>query len=129
MGLLDLLRMLLGSGADRARVPRAPSNPVPFDPGNYAISVEYENFRGEQKTFLGDWRSLRTRRHHISLSVAPTGQRIALSQDRIQNLAEVTTAVARLPTAQQRRMMAFHKNRGSTSPLYESLLESFPEWQ
>jgi len=137
MGLFDLLRMLfnsspaeeVGSGAGSGRAHRAPRNPVPFDPDNYAISVEYENFRGEQKTFLGDWRSLRTRRHHISLSVAPTGQRIALSQDRIQNLAEVSAAVARLPTAQQRRIMAFHKNRGSTSPLYESLLESFPEWR
>ena len=156
MGLFDLLRMLfnsspaeeVGSGAGSVRNPytgepiaaskvgagsgrahRAPRNPVPFDPDNYAISVEYENFRGEQKTFLGDWRSLRTRRHHISLSVAPTGQRIALSQDRIQNLAEVTTAVARLPTGQQRRVMAFHKNRGTTSPLYESLLDRFPEWR
>ena len=137
MGLFDLLRMLfnsspadeVGSGAGSVRAHRAPRKPVPFDPDNYAISVEYENFRGEQKTFLGDWRSLRTRRHHISLSVAPTGQRITLSQDRIQNLAEVSAAVARLPTAQQRRMMAFHKNRGSTSPLYESLLESFPGWR
>ena len=100
MGLLDLFRMLfnsspadeLGSDADSGRAHRAPRNPVPFDPDNYAISVEYENFRGEQKTFLGDWRSLRTRRRHISLSVAPTGQRITLSQDRIQNLAEVGTA-------------------------------------
>ena len=145
MGLFDLLRMLfnsspaeevgsspaeeVGSGADSGRAHRAPHNPVPFDPDNYAISVEYENFRGEQKTFLGDWRSLRTRRRHISLSVAPTGQRITLSQDRIQNLAEVATAVARLPTGQQRRVMAFHKNRGTTSPLYESLLDSFPEWR
>ena len=119
----------VGSGAGSVRSHSAPRNPVPFDPDNYAISVEYENFRGEQKTFLGDWRSLRTRRHHISLSVAPTGQRIALSQDRIQNLAEVTTAVARLPTGQQRRVMAFHKNRGTTSPLYESLLDRFPEWR
>lgn len=137
MGLFDLFRMLfnsspadeLGSDADSGQAHRAPRNPVPFDPDNYAISVEYENFRGEQKTFLGDWRSLRTRRRHISLSVAPTGQRITLSQDRIQNLAEVTTAVARLPTGQQRRVMAFHKNRGTTSPLYESLLDSFPEWR
>ena len=119
----------VGSGAGSGRAHSAPRNPVPFDPDNYAISVEYENFRGEQKTFLGDWRSLRTRRHHISLAVAPTGQRISLAQDRIQNLAEVTTAVARLPTVQQRRVMAFHKNRGSTSPLYESLLDKFPEWR
>ena len=137
MGLFDLLRMLLnpspagdanGSG-DRRRTRQTPRNPLPFDPENYAISVEYENFRGEQKTFLGDWRTLRPRRHHLSLSVAPTGQRITLSQDRIQNLAEVATAVARLPTGQQRRIMAFHRNRGTTSPLYESLLVSFPEWR
>ena len=137
MGLFDLLRNLfnappageLGSGADSVRTHRAPRNPMPFDPSKYPISVEYENFLGEQKTFVGDWRSLRTRRHHISLSVAPTGQRITLSQDRIQTLAEGATAVARLPTGQQRRIMAFHKNRGTTSPLYESLLDNFPEWR
>ncbi|MAV36851.1 MAG: hypothetical protein CMJ59_15490 [Planctomycetaceae bacterium] len=156
MGLFDLLRMLFnpsppgdaGSGADSGRTSQAPRKPghinpftgewierqpvspaEPFDPADYAISVEYQNFRGEQKTFLGDWRTLRPRGHHISLQVGPTGQRITLSQDRIQNLPEVAAAVGRLPTGQQRRVMAFHKNRGSTSPVYEKLLESFPEWR
>src|SRR5262245_56779962 len=54
-----------------------------FDPATYGIDVNYTNAMGEEKTFTGDWRTLRRRGRHFSLRVLPTGIRIALAIDQI----------------------------------------------
>ncbi len=99
-----------------------------FDSGQYRIEVSYNNFRGEQKTFSGDWRTLRRRGKHVSLLVEPTGTRIALATDRIQNIADVEDALERCPAPQERRVLAYHARRGTTSDRCEQLREKYPDW-
>lgn len=78
----------------------------------------------------------RRTRNHIIARVAPTGENISLPRDRIQNLPEVEEAVPHIseaviqsrPTARERRVLAFHKNHKSTSPLYEQLRAKYPDW-
>ncbi len=66
----------------------------PFDPsGERRIDVRYRTAAGEDKTFTGDRASLRRRKAHVSLRVAPEGIRIALRTDRIANRAEVEGAI------------------------------------
>src|SRR5262249_29160509 len=49
---------------------RVSSRPrAPFTPGDRPIQVRYRNYRGEEKTFTGDARSLRRRHEHVSLRV------------------------------------------------------------
>ncbi|HET9804872.1 MAG TPA: hypothetical protein VFP96_16655 [Candidatus Acidoferrum sp.] len=104
-----------------------------FSPQNL-LEIRYKNFRGEEKTFRADGDSLRRRANHISALVAPTGERISLSRDRIQNLAEVETAMppeaedTAKPNARERQVLNYHKKHGSTSPLYEEIRGRFPDW-
>jgi len=100
------------------------------------LEIRYRNFRGEEKTFRADENSLLRRRNHISVCVAPTGERISLSRDRIQNLAEVEDAIPKKskeetpagPNPRERRVLSFHRNHKSTSPLYEQLRAKYPDW-
>ena len=71
-----------------------------FDPGEYRIEVSYQNFLGEQKTFHGDWRTLRRRGKHVG----------------------------RCPSQQERRVLAYHAKRGTTSQRCEQLRQKYPDW-
>jgi len=78
------------------------------------------------------------RRNHIVARVAPTGETITLSRDRIQNLSEVEEAFSEAaaptesehtgPTARERQVLSFHKKYKSTSPLYEKIRSKYPDW-
>jgi hypothetical protein len=99
------------------------------------LYIRYRNFQGQEKTFAGDKGSLRQTGNHIVARVSPTGEHIALSRDRIQNLAEVEQALPQAtenarsgPTARERRVLAFHKKHNSTSPLYERIRAKYPDW-
>jgi hypothetical protein len=100
-----------------------------FRPGENAIEIAYQNYQGEDKVFVGDRRTIRRRGKHISLCVAPTGTRIALSLDRIENRAEIEALLGRCPTAREARVLAYHASRGTTSPLYERLRARYPDWR
>src|SRR5262249_318476 len=100
-----------------------------------ALTIHYRNFRGEEKTFAAERGTLRKRRNHIIAHVAPTGESIALSRDRIQNLQEVEQALPVItelpqpgPTARERQVLSFHKKHNSTSPLYEEIRAKYPDW-
>ena len=57
------------------------------------LTVQYTNYRGEQKTFTADPGSVRDLGRHLSMCVEPTGARIALKRDSISNLASVEEAL------------------------------------
>jgi hypothetical protein len=99
-----------------------------FNPGARVIQVQYKNFRGEEKTFTGDARTLRRRHNHVSLRVSPSGTRIALARDRIRNLAELDAMLSKTPTRREQAIMAYHQKRGTTSPLFEQLRTKYPDW-
>ena len=121
----------LGRDGARARRPRRSD----YSPAS-ALYIRYRNFQGQEKTFTADKESLRRTKNHIIARVAPTGEKISLSRDRIQNLSEVEEAVPQVgdaerqsrPTARERRVLAFHKKHKSTSPLYEQIRAKYPNW-
>jgi hypothetical protein len=99
------------------------------------LAIRYRNFQGQHKTFTADRGSLVRRRNHIVARVAPTGEQIALSRDRIQNLSEVEQALPQAaeplqprPTKSERQVLAFHQKHKSTSPLYEKIRAKYPDW-
>ncbi len=99
------------------------------------LEIRYRNFRGEEKTFRADENSLLRRRNHISARVAPTGERISLSRDRIQNLSEVEEALPKPdeskppgPNGRERQVLSYHKKYKSTSPLHEKIRAKYPDW-
>jgi hypothetical protein len=103
--------------------------------GAQTVSVQYRNFRGELKTFSGDTSSAYRKKNHISIKVAPKRQRIYLSRDRIQNLEEVEKSFPQQvapgqawPTPRERQIMNYHKNRRSSSSVFDLLRSKFPHW-
>ncbi len=106
--------------------------------GNYSparpLAIRYRNFKGEEKTFTADAESLTRKKNHIIARVTPTGEAISLSRDRIQNLSEIEQVLpqvkrpASMPTRRERQVLAYHKNHGSTSPLYEQIRAKYPNW-
>ena len=53
------------------------------------VNVDYVNFAGARKTFTVDRKSMRVRGRHLSMRVSPSGFRIALDPERIQNLSDL----------------------------------------
>ncbi len=99
------------------------------------LAIRYRNFQGQEKTFTADAESAARKKNHIVVRVVPTGERIALSRDRIQNLHEVEGALPSRPepaepspTPRERRVLTYHKNRKTTSPLYEQIRAKYPDW-
>jgi len=99
------------------------------------LAVQYRNFQDQQKIFTVDAESLRRKKNHIIACVAPTGMKITLSRDRIQNLREVEQAlpqqreaVSSGPTARERQVLGYHAKHKTTSPLYEQIRAKYPNW-
>jgi hypothetical protein len=148
--LLDLINSLFGNKEERVDVesyqsasasvpaPRAGRQPRTLT-GNFrpaqALDIHYRNFQGVEKTFTADATTLRRKKNHIIAQVAPTGGKISLSRDRIQNLASVDAALpvgmrsgAPWPSARERQVLNYHKKYGTTSPLYEQIRSKYPDW-
>ncbi len=99
------------------------------------ITVRYLNYQRQDKTFTADADSAVRKGNHVSMCVTPSGIRIALSRDRIQNLREVEEACPERvapgqegPSRRERQVLSYHKNRGTTSPLYEKIRAKYPQW-
>ena len=97
------------------------------------LAIRYNNFQGQQKIFTADAGSLRRKKNHIVACVAPTGMKISLSRDRIQNLREVeqalpqqTEAAGSGPTGREWQVLGYHRKHKTTSPLYEQIRAKYP---
>lgn len=134
----DFARQAVIGNAGRSQ--RAAFGAGQFDPGPNLLEVRYQNFRGEHCVFQGDNRTVRRRGNHVSLQVAPTGTRITLDRDRVQNLAEIdayapesptqreSPTLRKLPTQREAQVLRYHLRRGTTSQLFEQLRRKFPDW-
>lgn len=102
-----------------------------YSPGAGSLEIRYKNFVGEQKTLVGDYRSAYVRGRHVVIRVVPTGKRISLNLENIENRDEVESLVASnpRPTANERRILHYHLKRGSTSPLFEQIRGKYPDYQ
>jgi hypothetical protein len=101
----------------------------------HPVSIRYINFAGQERDFSAERESLVRKKQHIVAQVAPTGRKITLSRERIQNLSEVESHLPQriasgkdLPTGRERQILNFHKKHGSTSPRYEQLRTKYPNW-
>ena len=117
------------AAAKAADVPRGRWQP------QQPLTIRYRNFQGVEQTYTAETDSCRRRRNHISVLVAPTGRRITLRRDRIQNLAEVEARCAGRvnegqaePTRRERQVLGYHRKHGTTSPLYEQIRAKYPNW-
>jgi len=142
MSILDGLLKLLGLKSefprpedDVAPMSQAPvESPVPEGNVRYAdpIQIEYTNYQGQYRTFAANRESLRLKGAHVSAEVEPTGMRIALKQEKIMNsdvvVAPLAEAMESGPDANEARVLRFHRGRGTTSPLYESLVAKYPDF-
>jgi hypothetical protein len=113
------------------------SNPLPhfsgaFDPGENSVEIRYRNFRGEEQTYRGDRRTLRYRGSRISICLAPTGRRASFATKWIISPRgledEARRKEAAQPSGTERRVLAYHKKRGTTSPLFEKLKARYPNF-
>lgn len=96
--------------------------------GGDEITIQYRNHRGEERSFTGDARTARRVKNHVSIRVSPRWQRVALSRDRLLNLADVDAALARYPRPSRVEMqiLGYYRKHGKTSPRYEELLAKYP---
>jgi hypothetical protein len=99
------------------------------------IAITYRNFKGELKTFDADPESAVHKKNHWSVKISPSGCRIALSRDRIQNLSEVEASLPQRlapgqapPTPRERQVLGYHKKYKTTSRLYEEIRAKYPNW-
>jgi hypothetical protein len=100
-----------------------------FDPGADRILLRYRNFRGDDTEYVGDRRTIRFKKAHVTLRVAPTGKRIALWKKFIKNLEDLRPYERREEaTAVERQILGYHRKHGTTSPRYEELRRTYPEW-
>jgi hypothetical protein len=126
-------KMLGKSDAVPARASITFSQPADVPDGS--VAIQYRNFRGVEKTFVGEAASARRSQNHITVKVAPQGTRIALARDRILNLNEVEAALPQRlapgqdrPTPQEVQVLNYHTKCRSTSRLYESIRAKYPNW-
>ena len=111
-----------------------PAPPLPtsgdFDPGPNTIEIRYRNLRGDEQTYRGDRSTLRYRGDRISLCLAPTGRRASFATKWIVSPSglkeEARKAKTEGPSGVERRVLAYHRKRNSTSPLYERLRAKYP---
>ena len=101
----------------------------------HPVSIRYVNFAGQNRDFSAECDSIVRKNNHIVAEIAPTGKKIALSRDRIQNLTEVEScfpqqvaAGQKWPTGRERQILNYHKKHGTTSPRYEQLKAKYPNW-
>jgi hypothetical protein len=118
-------------GTLRAAGRRLRGNFTPARP----LTIRYRNFQGQEKTFIADADATVRKSNHLVARVAPTGRRIVLSRERIQNLSEVegllpqrVEAGQSWPTPRERQVLSYHKKYGTSSPLYEKIRAKYPNW-
>jgi hypothetical protein len=101
-----------------------------------SVAIQYRNFQGQDKTFYAEKSSVHRKQNHILAKVAPKGQLISLSRDRIQNLREVEgqMPLQRVepgqdwPSKRERQVLGYHSKNHTTSPLYEKIRAKYPKW-
>ena len=101
-----------------------------FEPDRHRLEIDYTNHAGERKSFVGDARTLRCRGRHVSLRVSPTGRRIALDPERIDNRDEIERALRDYPepAPTERQILAYHARHDSSSSRARELRTKYPHW-
>jgi hypothetical protein len=102
-----------------------------FDPGENSVAIQYTNYLDVDGTYTGDRRTVKRSNEHISIRLAPTGERVTFARARIQNLGEVEQWIQAdrpSPSVRERGILNYHKKKGTTSPLYEQIRQKYPDF-
>jgi hypothetical protein len=51
-----------------------------------------------------------------------------LARERVGNVNELEQIAESIPTPREQAIMARHRRRGTTSPLFEQLRQKYPDW-
>jgi hypothetical protein len=101
----------------------------------HPVSIRYVNYVGQSRDFSAELESICRKKNHLVARIAPTGRKITLSRERIQNLAEVEALLPKRvepgqdwPTRVERQILIYHKKHGTTSPRYEQVRAKYPNW-
>ena len=101
----------------------------------HPVSIRYVNYVGQSRDFSAESGSIVRKNNHLIARVAPTGKKITLSRERIQNLADVEAAMPQQvapgqpwPTPRERQILGYHKKHGTTSARYEQVRAKYPNW-
>jgi hypothetical protein len=104
---------------------------VPSQP----ITIRYRNFQNQERVFTADAGATVRKKNHLVATVTPTGAKITLSRDRIQNLSEVENALPLKvksgqpwPSPRECQVLGYHKKHGTTSPLNQKIRAKYPSW-
>jgi hypothetical protein len=99
------------------------------------ITIRYRNFAGQDRTFVAELESVVRKGNHLVGRVAPTGRKIALLRERIQNLGEVDSQLPQRvasgqpwPTPRERQVLGYHKKHGTSSPVFDKIRAKYPDW-
>jgi hypothetical protein len=99
------------------------------------ITIRYRNFQNQDKTFTADAEVTVRKKNHLVAAVAPSGKKIVLARNRIQNLSEVESALPQKieagqgwPSPGEAQVLGYHKKHGTSSPLYEKVRGKYPNW-
>jgi hypothetical protein len=117
------------------RVPKRTTIPTRgnFQPVN-SVAIRYRNFAGQERTFHMERDSIQRKGKFISGQATPTGRRIALSRDRILNLAELDSQLPAhvtgpQPSGRERQVLGYHLKHHTTSPLFEKVRAKYPDYR
>jgi len=95
------------------------------------FTLQYENFRGDQLTYLADVAGAYRTGDHLVIRVAPTGRRVAFLFSAIKNRPDLEGHLSQgeVPVAQERRILNFHLRRGTTSAIFLELRKKYPDYE
>jgi len=95
------------------------------------VTVRYENFRGDELTYLADGHGAYRAGEYVVMKVAPMGRRITFRLSAIKNRGEVEGYLSPrvIPSGDERRVLKFHLRRGSSSALFTKIRQKYPDYE
>ncbi len=102
-------------------------NPHSYSPIGESVDIHYTNWKNEPKVFKIDALSMLHKGLFISAATLPSGSRISFRISNITNKDNIQPHIDRAKyeaslSAGERRQLAYHRKRGTTSEKYQHLL-------
>ena len=98
------------------------------------LTIRYRNFAGQDRTLVFELDSMVRKGNYLVGRVAPTGRKVALASERIQNLREAEAQLPQSahsdqprPTPRENQVLGYHKKHGTTSALFEKIRAKYPD--
>ncbi len=105
-----------------------------FNPGAEAVTINYRNFRGDDRRYTGNRKTIHNTGDYISLCVMPQGKRITLKKKYIKNISEIERLIPEIIrqnqlTTKEKQLLGYYNIHDQNNPVYQELVRKYPEWQ